>query len=123
MDRRMYRNREETLKDHLKNPKKKSKTYWYKNKNCDGILKINFLPGNILKRRIQNRIENEDFGDNIKVKVIEKTGPQLKSIITNQSNPWKPNNCQRFKCLLCGNNEEGSNGMCWLNNVTYKISL
>ena len=94
------------MKDKRKNPKKRPKSSWYKSKNCDGILKVNFTPESILKKRIQNRLIREDLGDHLKVKVVEKTGPQMKKLISNMLNPWKPSNCHRINCFLCRDTQD-----------------
>ena len=53
---------------------------------------------------------------NTKVKIMEKVGPTLKSILV-KSNPWSSENCPRPNCLPCKTQNKGFN--CKRRNINF----
>ena len=66
-----------------------------------------------LKKMYQNEIKKS----NCKIKVVEKSGRTLKSILK-KTNPFKEDRCKRQDCFICSS--DGS-GQCDRANITYTI--
>ena len=61
--------------------------------------------------------QNEIKKSNCKIKVVEKSGRSLKSILK-KTNPFKEDRCNQQDCFICSS--EGS-GQCDRANITYTI--
>jgi len=70
-------------------------------------------PGSKLKKALQEEVNKTT----IKVKVVEKSGTSLTSLLQ-RSNPARERNCQRENCLLCTSNGKGD---CTKNEIVYEI--
>ena len=48
-------------------------------------------------------------------------GRSLRSMTANSADPEPKGHCNRQKCLMCLSTSGGSEGKCWINNITYSI--
>ena len=93
-----------------------SKHKWYDkkgNKEFDSVMFVEATQDSILKRKVQEAAKK----NNVKIKVIEKVGCTLKSLIQ-KSRPFERMKCERNQCIVC--NIE-SNIDCRLRGCVYNI--
>ena len=75
------------------------------------VIFVPYTESSKLKKMYQNEIKKS----NCKIKVVEKSGRTLKSILK-KTNPFKEDRCKRQDCFICSS--EGS-GQCDRANITY----
>ena len=75
-----YRTRQEILASKIQN-----KTSWYKDRGCDGVLKVTCTPKSLLAKRIKARIRSKVPGK--KILVQETIGSRFRDRL---SSPWEP---------------------------------
>ena len=71
-------------------------------------------PGSVLKKNIERRIKEVDD----KVKVVEKTGEKLVSVMKRLVKKGEKEGCGREDCLVCAN---GGKGDCMAARVVYEV--
>ena len=89
---------------------------WRKRRPWDGIREegTNRIEGSVLQCQYQEEINQND----IKIRVLEKTGRSMKSLLQ-RSGPFKPRKCGRALCFICETKKKGS---CDKNEVNYVIT-
>ena len=98
--------------------KRTKRESWYKKKGSKTVLFVSSTPGSKLRKLYEEEISKT----NIKMKVVERAGPNLKKRLQ-RSNPFGSQGCGKSDCLVCGNNNtnERKKGMCRRENITYEI--
>ena len=93
----MYRNKDWKRNERIKK-KQQSKTKWFKKGKTKymSTIFVPATPNSTLQKEYKRVIKKH----NINIKVIEKAGRQIKSILQ-KSDPFKPNKCQDKECFPC----------------------
>lgn len=98
-----------------RNKEKKQKTkIWYKTGGAESVIFVPYTPNSELKKRYERRIKET----NIKIKIMEKPGRSLKSLIQ-KPDPFKRKTCKRSDCFVCKTEGKGD---CSKNNINYDIT-
>ena len=94
--------------------KKEKAVRWYTKGGYESVIFVPSTPGSVLQRRYQEEINRHD----IKIRVVEKAGRSVKSMLQ-RSDPFKPRTCGRALCFICETEKKGS---CDKNGVNYVIT-
>ena len=109
----LYRPKEWNREEREKSRRRK-KGNWFKKGGDENVLFIPATPKSELRKRYEQTIKET----NIKIKVVERAGRTLKSLLQ-KSNPFKSDTCKnKEECMLCNNNGKGQ---CRRDNVTYEV--
>ena len=93
--------------------KRAQKENWYRKGGNKTVIFVPSTPHSQLKKKYQDIVEKTG----LKVKIVEKSGKTLKSIIQ-KSNPFKQPKCSMVdECLVC----RGGRGDCRREGITYEI--
>ena len=87
---------------------------WYKRGGYESIIFVPSTPSSVLQRRYQAEINRHDM----KIRVVEKAGRSLKSLLQ-RSDPFKDKLCGRERCFVCDTEKKGS---CDKNGINYAIT-
>ena len=117
----MYRDKELRIKEKEARGRGRDRTSWFRNKGFTGILKIDCTPGGKLSKSIQKRL-NKELPKDLRIKVLEQTGTQVKKIVCNSVDTKPEKKCLRKDCYICSSSDRGSGGKCWWQGVNYEIS-
>ena len=110
----IYRDKYWNREDRNKKKREKKNGAWYKNKGAESVLFIPATPKSELKKRIEQKIKDKNF----KIKIVEKGGQTIKSLLTRQKQkPKEPD--KQCKCLICQSG--GKPGECKQEGSIYKI--
>ena len=94
--------------------KKEKAVQWYTQRGYESVIVVPSSPGSVLQRRYQEEINRHD----IKIRVVEKAGRSVKSMLQ-RSDPFKPRTCGRALCFICETERKGS---CNKNRANYVIT-
>ena len=94
--------------------KKKKAVGWYQQGGYESVIFVPSTPNSVLQRRYQAEINRQG----IKIRVVEKAGRSVKSILQ-RSDSFKKRRCGRESCFVC--NTEGK-GSCDKNGINYAIT-
>ena len=83
------------------------------------VLFVARTPGGELARRLRQAEAELAMIMGDKVKIVEKSGKMLKSIL-HRPNPMAGENCQRPNCLVCSHGGEEARSNCRQRNVSYR---
>ena len=72
-----------------------------------------YTPGSVLQQKYQSEVDRQG----IRIRVVEKAGRSIKSMIQ-RSDPFWIEKCDRQPCMVCQTSEKGS---CDKKGVTYSI--
>ena len=112
MDRPLYRGKEMNTAQRRKE-RKKEKNAWFKRGGCESVLFVQATPKSELKQMIQEELA----ASNINIKVIERSGRNVKRILQ-KNNPFAREQCVDNSCFVCTTTKEGD---CRKSGVTYEI--
>ena len=97
-----------------KRVRKRSKKDWYlKGGAHDTVMFVDTTPNESLKKKI----EKDAKKNKMKVKVVEKAGRSIKSILQRRD-PFDKKRCNREDCIICN---EGMNADCRQRGCVYEI--
>ena len=113
----LYRNKEWNKAERIKK-KQQNKTKWYQ-KGKNKYVSVLFIPAtpNSKLQKLCNRVIRKH---NVNIKVIEKSGKQVKDILQT-SDPFKPNKCPDEDCFVCKNNTKTKSTNCRKEGIVYNI--
>ena len=107
----MYRNKSWNREE--RNIKKRErKEGWFKTKGEESVIFIPATPKSELKTRIENKVKERKM----KIRIVEKGGTQIKSLLQRSKQPSINNLCQ---CLICKSG--GKPGACRKEGAIYEI--
>ena len=78
-------------------------------KEPKAVLFVPFTPNSILAKNLRAVEESMETLSGTKMKIVEKAGIQLKSILV-KTNPWSGLDCRREGCLPCATRTETGEG-------------
>ena len=111
----MYRKKTWNKEQRDKKKREKKNGNWYTNKGAESVIFIPATPNSILKNRIEKKIK---ANNNFKIKIIEKGGQTIKSMLNRQKQ--KPQDeTKQCKCLICKSG--GKPGQCRQEGTVYQI--
>ena len=84
-----------------KKAKANKKTEWYSKGGFESVIFVPATPESKLKKKYESEIRKSRF----KIKVVEKSGTQLKRIVQ-VSNPFRSNTCSDEECFICSSGEK-----------------
>ena len=115
----MYKNKEWKMKKKLRR-KQQSKTKWFKRGKTKykSIIFVPATPNSKLQKEYSKIIQKHK----IDIKVVEKAGKQLKTILQT-SDPFKQNKCQDEECFPCKSNNNDKLTNCREDGIIYKIKV
>ena len=96
-----------------KEAKKKKKKDWYEKGGYKSVIFVPSTPESNLKRRYECEIKKT----NLKIKVVEQAGTQLKRILQS-SNPFRKDRCDDDMCFVC---RDGRKGNCRRGDIKYSV--
>ena len=111
----MYRNKSWDKENRIKKKRAKKNGSWYTNKGAESVVFIPATPNSELKNRIESKIKDKSFN----LKIVEKGGQTIKSILTRQKQKPKDPEDQ-CKCLICKSG--GKVGQCRQEGSIYEIN-
>ena len=114
----MYRNKQWQKKERNKK-KQQNKTTWYK-KGKTKYKSIIFVPATP-KSKLQKEYSKVINKHKLKIKVVEKAGKQIKSLIQT-SDPFKTNKCPDTNCFPCTSSNKNKPTNCRKEGVVYYIT-
>ena len=79
---------------------------------------IDATPNDELLKTLKETEEKHQIDENIRIKMVSKTGTKLKNIIV-KKNPFE-SSCKRGDCEPCRNTELGKSSDCRKQNITYQ---
>ena len=89
---------------------------WFKKGGYETVVFVPATPGSKLKKDYEEEIKKT----RIKMKVVERAGPSLKSKLQ-RSDPFVNRGCRAEVCMVCREGDRGKKGVCRRENVTYEI--
>ena len=111
----LYRPKEWNRIEREKNRRAKKGT-WFKKGGYESVVFIPATPKSELKKKYENEIKKTD----LKIRVVEKSGRSLKSMLQ-KSDPFKQDKCADVEgCVRCKSDGRGK-GMCRRDNITYEM--
>ena len=93
----LHRDREYKKEERKKAKENKVKSWYKKSRQHDSVMFIPITPGGVLKERIQKRIE----GGNLKIKLVEFTGPKIIDIVKQKVGGGRDDRCGQEDCFVC----------------------
>ena len=111
-ERPLHRPKDWNTEQRDKEKKHKMKN-WYKLGGAESVIFVPQTHNSELKKRYDRRIKETK----LKIKVIEKPGRSLKSILQ-KSDPFKEKNCNKNDCFVCKTAGKGDCSKC---NINYDI--
>jgi len=112
-ERPLHRPKDWNRGNRTKDKREKTKM-WYKKGGAESVIFVPYTYNSELKKRYERKIKES----NVKIKVMEKPGRSLKSLIQ-KPDPFKRKTCDRDDCFICKTNGKGN---CTMNNVCYSIT-
>ena len=110
----VYRSRSWRRHDRRREKEKKKKE-WYKKGGKQSVMFVPATPDSKLRNQIQEEASRKGFS----IKVVEKSGTRLVSLLK-RNDPFKQRGCRdEERCMIC---KGGGNGGCRDSGVTYVIN-
>ena len=95
--------------------RRKKKTTWYKKGNNNSVIFIPATPNSELKKKFENEVKESKLG----IRIVEKSGRTIKSLVQRSNHSDNMKCADREKCMVC--KEENSKGNCRRENINYDI--
>ena len=96
--------------------RRKKKTNWFKRGGDLSVVFVPATPGSELKRRYEKCIKESGVG----IKVVEKSGRTIKSLVQ-RTDPFQKKQCEDSRnCMIC--REEDSKGRCRQTGIVYEMN-
>ena len=92
---------------------KKNKNWYLKDGRSETVMFVNATPNEVLKKKVEQAAKKHK----IKVKVVERRGNTMKSILQ-KSDPFNKMTCEEEDCVIC---REGMDVDCRMRGVVYEI--
>ena len=106
---------------HDKPQRKKDKIWrkhtWFRRGGYVTTLYVPPTPGSVLAKKMQESVVRDSSGDKIQVRVVERKGPTILSILQ-KSDPTPKRPCSKEDCFPC---TSGNIGKCRLPSVLYRL--